>query len=542
MPVSHVGPPGGQAAGRAEKLRRLPVIGKAAWWVHALIKAPARIRDLNNFRLQAEVERRAVDDRLTRLAGELATQYQRALSEMARIATLAAPLPARLEEIERQVREGAGRLEDGLTELGERLKRLLADNQEKEGQIQAIVADSRDLQAAVAKLKELFAEQRAELAAQETAWREQRLERDRQRQALAEQRAEVQAQRAELAAQETAWRAQRLELDEQRRALGEQQAELQAQRTGLREQETALAKQSAALQAQQETVEKHGIDLQRQEAILRDQRAAWQESERRWQQAADELAERQQEAVAALRSGLQQVQGRLAVPAGDPAALDEFYVRLEDRFRGPFDDIKERQKRYLPVVELARAGTRKRPVVDLGCGRGEWLQILQERGLLARGIDRNATVLAGCRRLGLEVEQADLFEYLQSLPAKSVGAVTAFQVVEHLPCESIIRLLDETIRVLAPGGVAILETPNPANLLVASYSFRLDPSHLTLVPSPLLRFIAETRGLVGVEIQEMHPVEAAGIPGPGDSLHPFLAGPQDYAVIGWKGEPPGKAG
>ena len=166
-----------------------------------------------------------------------------------------------------------------------------------------------------------------------------------------------------------------------------------------------------------------------------------------------------------------------------PADLAGLYAAFEDRFRGSREAIIERVREHLPIVEAAGAGTADRPVLDLGCGRGEWLEVLREAGLRGRGVDSNPVLVEQCRGRGLDVAFGDVLAHLRGLPDASVGAVTAVHVVEHLPFTTLVDLVDETVRVLAPGGVAIFETPNVQHLLVGACAFHTDPTHeLPLAP------------------------------------------------------------
>ena len=116
-------------------------------------------------------------------------------------------------------------------------------------------------------------------------------------------------------------------------------------------------------------------------------------------------------------------------------------------------------------------------VLDIGCGRGEWLELLKKERIQARGVDRNRVFVEQCRRIDLEVEEQDALAYLGSVPDRSLSVITSFHLVEHLGFEELIRLLDEMIRALKPGGLLILETPDPENFMVGSYSFYADPTH-----------------------------------------------------------------
>jgi O-antigen chain-terminating methyltransferase len=235
---------------------------------------------------------------------------------------------------------------------------------------------------------------------------------------------------------------------------------------------------------------------------------------------------------------LAETRRRLAEPAEEQRCrLDALYAAFEDRFRGSREEIKERQRVYLPLVRQANLGTPQLPILDLGCGRGEWLELLQEAQLHGRGVDSNRFMVAQCRQRGLDVVDNNVLAYLRELPDSSVGLISGFHIVEHLPFDVLIDLLAETARVLATGGAAIFETPNPANVMVGSCTFYFDPTHLHPLPSELLRFLVEAQGLARVEIRELHPYAAPpSFDGTemGNRFKQLFYGPRDYAVIGWK--------
>lgn len=221
--------------------------------------------------------------------------------------------------------------------------------------------------------------------------------------------------------------------------------------------------------------------------------------------------------------------------------LDAMYASFEDRFRGTRTDIKSRQQAYLPVIENAGAGTDAAPVVDLGCGRGEWLELLKENGKTAIGVDINRVFIAQCREMGLPIVEQDLRQYLRDQAPDSLGAVTAFQLIEHLPLKTLIQVMDDTLRVLKPGGVVIFETPNPENLMVGACHFYTDPTHHNPLPPQTTRHLMEARGFADCEILRRHPCDdtlrAQDIVDKSPaSLIDLLYGDQDYAVIGYKAD------
>ena len=236
----------------------------------------------------------------------------------------------------------------------------------------------------------------------------------------------------------------------------------------------------------------------------------------------------QANSINALSLGTRQISSDVS---SDTHQLDALYAALEDRFRGRRDEIKERFKVYLPYVK------ERAPVVDLGCGRGEWLEILSEAGIEASGVDTNLIQLEQCRARGLNVSDEDFLTHLQRMDDASLGAVTGFHVVEHVPLKTLITLLNETLRVLRPGGVAIFETPNPENVLVGSNYFYMDPTHRHPLPSELLEFLLESRGFAELEILNLHPWESARVAGDSEvteRFNTYFYGPMDYAIVGRK--------
>jgi SAM-dependent methyltransferase len=214
--------------------------------------------------------------------------------------------------------------------------------------------------------------------------------------------------------------------------------------------------------------------------------------------------------------------------------LDSLYSSLEDVLRGTPEQIKEEVKVYLPVLEKAGISS---GILDVGCGRGEWLQVLREEGFQARGIDTNRILVQQCKELSLDVEEREALEFLGSLSDGSLAAVTAFHFAEHLPLETLVKFLDETGRTLKPGGLIILETPNPENLLVGSCNFYLDPTHKNPIPIPTMKLLLEARGFRCEEVLKLHAVSSTKIEVKDQltsHLNHFLYGPMNYAVVARK--------
>lgn len=222
----------------------------------------------------------------------------------------------------------------------------------------------------------------------------------------------------------------------------------------------------------------------------------------------------------------------------DQSTLDQFYADFEDVFRGERADIKHRLEHYLRHILDSGAGKAERPVLDIGCGRGEWLELLRDQGLASYGIDSNEIMVTRCRAFGLDVWSADALGHLHGLPDGQLGAITAFHVVEHLPFDILIAFLDEARRVLAPGGILILETPNPETMKVGATTFFNDPTHRHPIPPQVLQFMVNHRGLERSEILRLHPFTNGLLEADSDDaalLNRVLFGPQDYAVVAYRG-------
>ncbi len=214
--------------------------------------------------------------------------------------------------------------------------------------------------------------------------------------------------------------------------------------------------------------------------------------------------------------------------------LDSLYLTFEDVFRGSRKDIKSRLAPYADPLSLAGAGQQDKPVIDIGCGRGEWLEFLKENGFYAYGIDINRMMVERSLSFGLDARHADIMEHLNSIEDAGRSAVTAFHVVEHLPFATLVDFLDEAIRVLIPGGVLILETPNPETMRVGATTFYNDPTHRNPLMPDVLRFIVQHRGFSDVQVLKLHPFTQGLLQettADAEMLNEVLFGPQDYAII-----------
>ena len=222
-----------------------------------------------------------------------------------------------------------------------------------------------------------------------------------------------------------------------------------------------------------------------------------------------------------------------------PRQLDVDQFALANAFRGTEASVKERQERYV------RRFAGRSNVIDLGCGRGEFLELLREADIVARGVDLDGRMVEHCRAKGLTVEQRDALDYLAGLPEESVGGIFVAQVIEHLAAVDVVRLVREARRVLDASGVLLVESVNPESLMTFA-EFYVDPTHVRPYHAQSIRWLLEHEGFIDVDVelsvepdaqQPLPPLASSGIAAPAfDSalvgLNTLLYGQRAYAVVG----------
>lgn len=220
--------------------------------------------------------------------------------------------------------------------------------------------------------------------------------------------------------------------------------------------------------------------------------------------------------------------------------MERFYVALENKFRGGAEMVRDRQSAYLPFVKRVQISVDSGVFLDIGCGRGEWLDLLREAGVPCQGVDMNAEMVKICRSKGLDAACGNAIDYLKSFPDASLLGVSAFHVIEHVSLDVGLEMLAEIKRCLVDGGVVFFETPNPENVRVGSHTFFIDPTHTKPVPPHLLAFMFEFSGFEVNEVVRLHPATDFNGLAPLSSAESYLlghfCGPQDYAVVGAKGK------
>jgi SAM-dependent methyltransferase len=223
------------------------------------------------------------------------------------------------------------------------------------------------------------------------------------------------------------------------------------------------------------------------------------------------------------------------------------YVSFEDRFRGAAQDIRNRVRDYLPILSGAS------DVVDVGCGRGELLRLLQEHSIRARGVDSNAAMVEMCRADGFDVAQEDALTYLRNQPDAGIGGLIAIQVVEHFSPAYLMRFLDAAFHAMRPGAPLILETLNPACWMAFFETYIRDITHRQPLHPDTLRLLVQASGFTSVDVQFRQPVRehdrldrveelasadpalarvARALNAHADKLNARLFSSMDYVVIG----------
>lgn len=214
------------------------------------------------------------------------------------------------------------------------------------------------------------------------------------------------------------------------------------------------------------------------------------------------------------------------------SSINSMYYAFENKFRGSKKEIKERLKVYLQEIKNIDRNNSDNLILDIGCGRGEWIELLKDNDINAHGIDINPIMIKEALSEGLNVQEIDAFKYLKNQENNSFQVISGFHIVEHFSYNNLIILIDEVLRVLKPGGLVIFETPNPENILVGSCNFYLDPTHKNPLPPAFLTFLIEYRGFKNIKVNRIQPINNIDIDN--EFIKDKFSVGQDYYVVGEK--------
>lgn len=224
--------------------------------------------------------------------------------------------------------------------------------------------------------------------------------------------------------------------------------------------------------------------------------------------------------------------------SSNSSSLDSFYLQFENRFRGTRGEIAERQKFYIPILEDIPRSKSDSYILDIGCGRGEWIAMLNDREFQTLGLDTNDSMIQECQTIGLNVKNQDAIDFLKTAPENSIMGITGFHIIEHIEFQQLIELFHLAHKALMPGGLIIFETPNPENLQVGTCSFHLDYTHTKPYPPTLIEFLGNYTGFSESKIEKLHPYpvehQLEGNDLNTEKLNNLIFGPQDYAIIARK--------
>lgn len=211
----------------------------------------------------------------------------------------------------------------------------------------------------------------------------------------------------------------------------------------------------------------------------------------------------------------------------NPENLDQFYYLFENLFRGSEESVAKHQRIYLPYLQPGFEANPGKVFLDFGCGRGEFLKLLQQASVAAKGVDLNGFEIAILKKSGLDVECTDGLEYLRGLPDNTLKGVSSFQVIEHMPYAEVLELAKLAFSKISPGGVLLLETINPL-CAVAMNTFYTDPTHIRPISQDALKVYFEFIGFQSVKIILYAPVNTISV------FESPLAQYQGYAIVGYK--------
>jgi O-antigen chain-terminating methyltransferase len=248
--------------------------------------------------------------------------------------------------------------------------------------------------------------------------------------------------------------------------------------------------------------------------------------------------------VAEIRSEIRVRSAQVATPSGpgsaaaafDEAGFDHYLFALQNSLWGPESEREAQLQEYVVAIDSMIPPIPEGPWMDLSCGRGDWLKTVRGAGREGSGLESNAAALSHCQSLGLNVMGAEPIAYLRRCAESSFAVITAFHVLNRYPARPAFELIRESVRALKPGGVLILESSNPANLLAGAHEAWFDPTHLRPMPALTAEFLLEYFGLCVIMRKTLNAVpEEQRLPFAEldmvRQLNALLYGPRTYGLV-----------
>ena len=212
------------------------------------------------------------------------------------------------------------------------------------------------------------------------------------------------------------------------------------------------------------------------------------------------------------------------------------YKEFEDIFRGDYREIKTSLEIYLPFIKNLKIDNSNIEILDIGSGRGEWIELLKENGFNVKGIDINKNMIQECKKRKLNVIEGDALEYIKNIPNNSLSVITGFHIIEHFNnFNLVLELFYESYRVLKRGGIVIFETPNTRNILVGANDFYLDPTHNRPLHPFTMEFFLSKMGFKNSKILAIKDKKFTNIKDiEFNLLEDYITIGRNYALIGYK--------
>lgn len=218
--------------------------------------------------------------------------------------------------------------------------------------------------------------------------------------------------------------------------------------------------------------------------------------------------------------------------------FEEFCLQLRNQSRGTSGEITEKLKFYLPILDRIQIPRSNSKILDLGCGRGEWLNLLKKNDYTAIGVDIDSSMISECKGFGLEVLQENAISFIENCDLESYKAITCFHLIQYLNLSDLIAIFQHALNALIDGGVFLIESPNPENFQVATHDFYMDHNQKKLFPPTLIEFLAKYTGFREIKVEKIYSSDQdVGLDLKDKNMQKinhWIYGPKNYAIVAKK--------